>query len=144
MVSALEVKPTKLIEQAAKQLEAEKLVEPTEWAPFVKTGANKERHPDRTDWWFVRAAAILRTVYSKGPVGTNKLRTKYGGRKRRGHKKAEFRKGSGSIIRNILQQLEKSGLIKQEAKGAHKGRVITPKGKSVLDKIAVTLLKKKQ
>jgi ribosomal protein S19E (S16A) len=35
----------------------------------------------------------------------------------------------------MLQQLEKDGLIKYDEKGVHKGRIITPKGKSFLDKM---------
>ena len=52
-----------------------------------------------------------------------------------GHKPGRFYNGSRKIIRTILQQLEEQQLIKQEQKGVHKGRLITPKGKSFLDKI---------
>ena len=62
----------------------------------------------------------------------SKLRTKFGGRKRRGHKPKHFYKGYGNIIRKILQGLEKAGLIKQTQKGVHKGKVITAKGNSFL------------
>ncbi|MBI2666235.1 40S ribosomal protein S19, partial [Candidatus Woesearchaeota archaeon] len=41
----------------------------------------------------------------------------------------------------ILQQLETSGLIKKADKGVHKGRVLTAKGTSFLDKIAVQMAK---
>ncbi|MFH1682706.1 MAG: 30S ribosomal protein S19e [Candidatus Woesearchaeota archaeon] len=136
------VKPEELINKAAEELKNQKLVEPTEWAKFVKTGHHKERLPDDPDWWYFRSAAILKTISSKGPVGTQKLRTKYGGRKNRGHKPEHFYRGSGSIIRKILQQLEKSELVKQAERGNHKGRVLTPKGISFLDKIAVQLAKK--
>ncbi|MEK6939747.1 MAG: 40S ribosomal protein S19, partial [Nanoarchaeota archaeon] len=49
-----------------------------------------------------------------------------------------------SHIRKILQQLEKSGLVKQTEKGVHKGRILTPKGTSFLDKIAVQLSKQER
>ena len=106
-----------------------------DWAKFSKTGTHKERPPMDPEWWYKRAAAILRTVYIKGPIGVSKLRIKYGGKKDRGHKPEEFRKGSGKIIRLILQQLEKEELIKFAEKGVHKGRVITAKGQSFLDKL---------
>ena len=104
------------------------------WAVFVKTGVSRERPPTQTDWWHIRAASMLRRVSILGPVGTSKLAVKYGGRKNRGHKPSHFYIGSTNITRKILQQLEKAGLIKHGAKGVHKGRMITPKGQSMLDK----------
>ena len=142
MTHILAVNPQDLITQAAEELKKQKLVEPTEWANFVKTGRHKERLPDDPDWWYHRSAALLRTVASRGPVGTQKLRHKYGGKKNRGHKPEKFFPASGSIIRKILQQLEKAQLVKQAEKGVHKGRVLTPKGTSFLDKIAVQIAKK--
>lgn len=135
------VNTNELNKKAAEELKKQKLVQPTEWSKFVKTGHNKERLPDNQDWWYARSAAILLTISGRGPVGTQKLRTKFGGKKRRGHKPAHFYKASGSIIRKILQQLEKSELIKQTEKGVHKGRVLTPKGTSFLDKLAVQIAK---
>jgi small subunit ribosomal protein S19e len=141
MTHVLVVSPNELINKAAVELKKQKLVQPTEWSKFVKTGHHKERLPDSDDWWFYRAAAILRSIARLGPVGTQKLRTKYGGKKNRGHKPEHRYNASGSIIRKILQQLEKSELIKQTEKGVHKGRVLTPKGISFLDKIAVQIAK---
>ena len=70
------------------------------------------------------------------PIGTNKLKNLYGGKKNRGHKPERFYKGSGKIIRVILQQLEKAEYVKYIEKGVHKGRMITPKGKKILDGLA--------
>src|SRR3989338_1228886 len=106
---------------------------------ILKTGMHKERPPVDEDWWYFRSASVLRNIYRFGPVGVSKLRTKYGGKKNRGVKKEHFYKGSGSILRKSLQQLEKAGFVKFAEKGVHKGRVITPKGKSFLDKIATQL-----
>jgi small subunit ribosomal protein S19e len=141
MTHILAVNPNELVNRAADQLKKESLVEPTEWAKFVKTGHHKDRRPDSQDWWYDRSAAILRTIAKLGPVGTQKLRSKYGGKKNRGHKPNKFYPASGSVIRKILQQLEKSELIRQTEKGVHKGRVLTPKGTSLLDKIAMQILK---
>ncbi|HIJ11882.1 TPA: 30S ribosomal protein S19e [Candidatus Woesearchaeota archaeon] len=141
MTHILRVNPNDLINKVAVQLKQQKLVEPTEWSKFVKTGHHKQRLPDSPDWWYARSAAMLRAIARLGPIGTSKLRTKYGGKKNRGHKPEHVYRASGSIIRHILQQLEKSELIKQVAKGVHKGRVLTPKGISFLDKIAVQLAK---
>jgi len=142
MTHILSVNPNELVNQVAQELKKQKLVEPTEWSKFVKTGHHKDRLPDSKDWWYHRSAAILRSIAKLGPVGTEKLRTKYGGKKNRGHKPERFYKASGSIMRKILQQLEKSELIKQTQKGVHKGRILTPKGMSFVDKLAVQIAKK--
>jgi len=142
MVHILTVNPNELNLKVAEELKKQKLVQPTDWSIFVKTGHHKERLPDDPDWWYHRSAAILRSIAKLGPVGTEKLKTKFGGIKNRRHKPRLFYKASGSIIRKILQQLEKAELIKQTEKGVHKGRILTPKGISLLDKIAVQLAKK--
>ncbi|MEK6950422.1 MAG: 30S ribosomal protein S19e [Nanoarchaeota archaeon] len=142
MTHILEVDPSELIKRSALELKKQNLVKPLPWSTFVKTGQHKQRLPEQEDWWYVRSASILRTVAKLGPVGTQKLRTKYGGRLRRGHQPEEFRRGSGSIPRKILQQLEKAQLLKQAKKGVHKGRVLTPKGISFLDRIAIQMLKR--
>ena len=139
MSQILIVNPNELINKAAEELKKQKLVAPTEWSMFVKTGHSKQRLPDNDDWWYYRSAAILRSIAKLGPVGTQKLRTKYGSKKNRGHKPEKFFEASGSIIRKILQQLEKSELIKQTKIGVRKGRVLTPKGNSLLNKIAVQI-----
>ena len=105
-----------------------------EWSYFVKTGAGKERPPVDNDWWYYRAASVLRKVYLMGPIGVSKLRTKYGSKKNRGHKPERFYKGSGKVIRTVLQQLEEASLIEKSKKGLRKGRIITNKGKSLLEK----------
>jgi len=140
MTTIYDVDTNSLIEKAAEELKKIKEMAPPEWATFVKTGVYKERPPARSDWWHVRCASILRTIYLLGPVGTAKLRTRYGGKKRRGYQPPTFKRGSGSIIRKALQQLEKSGLVSQTVKKGHKGRVVTPKGKSFLDKIASSMV----
>ncbi|MEK6948995.1 MAG: 40S ribosomal protein S19, partial [Nanoarchaeota archaeon] len=68
--------------------------------------------------------------------GVSKLRTHYGGKKNRGYKPERFYKGSGSIVRKIIQQLEKEGFVKTDLKSQHKGRLITAKGKKFLDDVA--------
>lgn len=134
MATIYDENPNKLIEKAS--VELKKVIKAPDWSIFVKTGVSKERPPEDPDWWYKRAASVLRSVYMKGPIGTNKLRTKYGSKKNRGNKPEKFFKGSGKILRTVLQQLESSGLVVQQQKGVHKGRVITPKGKSFLDKLS--------
>ncbi len=141
MTTILRANPQKLIAKAAEELKKQKLVQPPVWSKFVKTGHHNERLPENPDWWFVRSASILRQISKLGPIGTEKLRTKYGGKKNRGHKPEHVYKASGSVIRKILQQLDKSQLTKQTQKDVHKGRILTPKGISLLDKLAVAIVK---
>lgn len=117
-------------------------MDPPEWVIFVKTGASRERPPSNDDWWYVRAASIMRTLYKIGPVGISKLRKKYGGKKNRGYKPERFYLAGGNIIRKILQQFEKAGLVKFVEKGVHKGRILTPKGISLINKVASEIYKK--
>ena len=129
------IEPALLIQRTAVELEKLPELAPPAWASFVKTGVHKERPPSQDNWWHIRAASILRKVALLGPIGTNKLRVLYGGRKNRGHKPDRFRQGSGNIIRTILQQLQMAGLVKETDIRGHKGRIITPKGQSLLDKV---------
>ncbi len=140
MVTMNEVSSNSLIEQLSKDLKDVSEIIPPSWAEFVKTGSHKERPPVQKDWWYMRSAAILTSVSKLGPIGVSKLRTKYGGRKSRGHKPEEFRKGGGAIIRKALQQLQSAGLVKNIEKGIHKGRKITPAGIKIIDQAAKTCL----
>jgi small subunit ribosomal protein S19e len=139
MVTALEVPADLLIERVAEKLRKMPQIRPPAWAYYVKTGAHKERLPDNPDWWYYRAASILRKLYKRGrPVGIERLRTAYGGRVNRGVAPEHFMKGSGSIIRKILQQLERAGLVR---KVRGKGRVLTEQGRSLLDNTAYEIMK---
>ena len=136
MATVYDANPNRLIQKASEALKALETMKMPEWAKYVKTGASKERPPENPEWWYMRAAAVLRKVYLYEMVGVSKLRTQFGSKKNRGHKPEHFYKGSGKIIRTILQQLEKTELVKFTEKGVHKGRAITPKGKAFLDKLA--------
>ncbi len=143
MASIYDVPQDELIEKIAEELKQFGELKPPEFTAYVKTGVNKERPPMRRDWWYIRAASIITKIYKTGPIGVSKLKTKYGSKKHRGHRTEEFRKASGSIIRKILQGLEKAGLAKQAEKGVHKGRIITERGKSLIDKAATSVQKGK-
>ncbi len=140
-MSIYDANPNELVEKVAGKLKDIKEVKAPAWASLVKTGHFKQRQPVRKDWWHVRSAAVLRSIAKLGPVGVSKLRTKYGGKKNRGVAAEHQYKGSGSIIRKILQQLEKAELIKQAQKGVHKGRIVTPKGQALLDRASIEIYK---
>lgn len=133
-----------LILKAAEELEKISDMTPPSWADFVKTGVHKERAPTQSNWWYIRAASVLLKIKKNGPVGVSKLRTKYGGKKNRGHQPEKFFRASGNILRKILQQLEKAGLAKKAEKGTHKGRIITPQGAKLLGKAAEEIMKEQK
>lgn len=133
-----EIEPKKFIKALAKKLKTIPEFKMPEWALFVKTSQAKERPPEDVDWWYIRAASILRKAYMKGLVGTGKLRTFYGSRKDRGAKPEKFAKASGKIIRVILQQATKAGLV-EHIKEKKAGRRLTKKGKGFLDQIALEI-----
>ena len=105
-----------------------------EWVAFVKTSSAKERPSIEPDFWHKRAASVLRQLYINKVVGVGRLRTRYGGRKNRGMKPEKFKKGSGKIIRVILQQAEQAGLV-EKVKTKRAGRSLTKKGKELLENI---------
>ncbi|MCK5660614.1 MAG: 30S ribosomal protein S19e [Methanosarcinales archaeon] len=129
MAVLYDVPANQLISTVAKDFEKNNSIKPPVWAANVKTGMHKEMPPIDEKWWFTRCASVLRKVYTEGPVGVSRLRSCYGGGKDRGAKPYAFVKGSGSIIRNALIQLEAAGMVRQ----AKEGRVVTPQGQSYLD-----------
>ena len=105
-----------------------------EWSMFVKSSVSKQRPPRDPDFWFKRAASILRQIYTHNVVGVNRLKTRYGGRKKRGVRPEHFAKASGKMIRVILQQSEKAGLLEKfNESGKRAGRKLTQTGKDLLD-----------
>jgi small subunit ribosomal protein S19e len=106
------------------------------WSAFVKTGISRQRPPVEDDFWYKRAASILRQIYVHRVTGVNRLRTRYGSRLNRGMRPERFRRASGKIIRTILQQAEAAGLIeKYNEPGKRAGRILTLKGKEFLDSV---------
>ena len=135
-MSVKEVDSRELIISTAQELKKTEGIAPPAWAPFVKTGSHNERVPDNADWWYVRAAALLRRVAIKN-AGVSRLRKAYGGRKNRGYKPEKKVVASGNIIRKILQQLEAAKFVKK----GKKGRQITAAGQKFLDKAAKNIPK---
>ncbi len=110
------------------------------WVDFVKSGANKERPIEGPDFWYKRAASILRQIYVNKIVGVNRLRVRYGSKKNRGMKPERFMKSGGKIIRTILQQSDKAGFTEiakamRGIKGKKPGRQLTLSGKKFLESI---------
>lgn len=134
MINTKEADPKKLVEETAKAMKDGKVLEMPGWAAFVKTGVNRERPPENADWWYNRGASIFRRICLDGPIGTERLRTYYGGRKNRGVAPHRSLKSGGKVIRTLLQQLERAELVKKAETG-RKGRIPTAKGQKFMNSI---------
>ncbi len=145
-MSALDIPANDLIPRVAEKLKTEyaQAIAPPVWAGFVKTGAHRERPPSERDFWFVRCASLLYNSYKHGIIGVRKMRRKYGGRTQHIVRRSHHKPAGGKIIRLALQQLEKAGLMQLEkqreqkdpSKPLFKGRIITGKGRNLLDRTA--------
>jgi len=130
-----DVETKKFIEVCKEELKKIEEIKPPSWTQFAKTGTHKQFPPQQKDWWYTRTASILRRIYLDGPVGVERLRTYYGGKKDRGHKPERFKKSGSSIIRKCLQQLEAAGFIEKSKNTKNRGRIISEEGKNFLKKI---------
>ena len=140
MITIYDVSADKFNEKLAGALKEMPEFKMPEWANFVKTSVAKLRPPQESDWWYKRAASILRQIYIRGVAGVNRLKIRYGGKKERGARPEKFKKGSGKILRVILQQADKAGFteIQKPIKGVRSkkpGRILTEKGKKFLEEI---------
>lgn len=111
-----------------------------EWAQFVKSSPSKERPIDEPDFWYKRTASILKQIYKKNGIGVNRLRTRYGSKKKRGMRPERFIKAGGKIIRTILQQADLAGFTEinkaiRGVKSKKPGRQLTERGKKFLEDI---------
>ena len=111
MPTAFEISKEALI--AKTTVELKKVIKAPEWSKFVKTSPGSERPPVSPDWWYVRAASIMRKIYTLEPIGVSKLKRLYTKRKNRGHAPEKTVSGSGKIVRVILQQLEEVELLQK-------------------------------
>ncbi len=136
MANVYDVDGAALIKKTAEKLKEAGIAKPN-YIAFVKTGPSRERVPKQADFWYIRCASLLRQVYVNGPVGISRLRTRYGTRKAHVVHRQHHMRSGGSIIKDGFDALEKMNYIKKTPKG----RVITPTGKSFLDKLSNELIK---
>ena len=111
-----------------------------EWVQFVKSSPSRERPIDEPDFWYKRTASILTQIYKKNSIGVNRLRTRYGSKKKRGMRPEKFMKAGGKIIRTILQQADLAGFTEinkaiRGVKSKKPGRQLTAKGKEFLEEL---------
>ena len=111
-------------------------INPPPWAPYAKTGTHTTKPPQDPNWWYARAASLLRKTYMQAPIGIERLRAQYSGRSDQGSRPEHVKKGSGGNIRKIFQQLEAAGLVENVKS---KGRMLTSEGRRLLDTIATEI-----
>jgi len=104
------------------------------WTWVVKTGIHKQLPPQHEDWYYVRAASVARKIYLRGGTGIGDLKEMYGGSLHRGPRPATSVRGSGSIARHVIKQLEQIGVVEHDKKRG--GRKISQEGQRDLDRIA--------
>jgi len=134
MVRVFDAEANALIEKTAGKLKVMGIKKP-EFVGAVKTGAHAERPPQDDDFWYVRCASLMRQAYVNSHVGVQGMRRHYGGKKNRGVRPEKHVPAGGSTIRKAFQALEEAGLMAK----ATKGRKLTAKGMSLLDKTASEL-----
>jgi len=132
MVSVHDVPSGKLITALAEQVKGLPGMDEPDWAKWVKTGSHAERPPTDPEWWFTRAASLMRKLYLHGPVGLSDLERAYGGTKALHYNPKHHRDAGGSSIRRILKQLEQQELVAKTPKG----RVLSSKGRAMIDRVS--------
>lgn len=138
-ITVRDVNPHEFIKAYADFLKSQGKMDSPKWIDYVKTGRHKQLSPDNVDWYFVRAASIARKIYLRPGTGVGALRRQYGGNYRRGVLKERFSKSSGGIIRTILQNLERNGVVEMCDEEEMGGRQITESGRGDLDRIAAKI-----
>ncbi|CAL5196394.1 unnamed protein product [Lathyrus oleraceus] len=128
-----DVSPHEFVKAYSAHLKRSGKMELPEWTDIVKTAKFKELAPYDPDWYYIRAASMARKIYLRGGLGVGAFQRIYGGSQRNGSRPPHFCKSSGSIARNILQQLQNMNLIELDTKG---GRKITSSGRRDLDQVA--------
>merc|ERR1712225_179048 len=117
-----------------------KLEIPT-WVDTVKTGPQKELAPYDPDWYYVRAAAVARHIYLRKHVGVGALSKLHGTKNRRGSRPGHHRNSAEGVQRNVVQSLEKIGVLESHPDG---GRKISQDGMRDLDRIATAVLEEER
>ncbi len=137
MPTVYEVPSDLFLERLASELkETVDQVKPPPWVGRAKTSAHAEAPPISEDWWYIRAASMMRKLYVHGPSGVSRLAAAYGGRLSRGPASERAWAGGRSSIRKILQQLESAGLVDRQAK---EGRALTGKARALMDQLASSI-----
>jgi small subunit ribosomal protein S19e len=111
-------------------------IRPPAYAHFVKTSSTNFEPPKSFDWWYIRAASILRKLAVKGPMGVKDFTFEYSGKRKRGRRREHFALGASGHVRRILIQLEAAKLVEKQ----RRGRVLSKGGWDLLLGVAGDVL----
>ncbi len=138
MPTVYDVPADLLLKRLTDHLRRQPQISPPQWTLFAKTGSHAARPPQDRDWWYGRASSILRKLYLHAPLSLSVLKAEYGGATSVAFSPSHHRDAGGSSIRKALKQLEETGLVTKEGR---RGRILTPKGISLLDKLSAQIFK---
>ena len=100
-MTVLDVDYNVFINALANKLKADgKLAQP-DWTQFVKTGVTRQYSPNEQNWYYLKAAAILRRVYIQGPLGIKDFRKIFASEKQSCVGKSHHVLASGKLCRVI-------------------------------------------
>jgi len=132
MTTVKDVRPDEFIRAYSKHLKRQGKIEIPKWVDIVKTSTANELSPLDPDWYYVKCASIARKVYLHPHIGVGFIARSYSSRKNNGVAREHTVAATTGIIRNMLAQLEKIGVVQKVGKG----RSITRVGQQDLDRIA--------
>jgi len=145
--TVLDAPANKLVNQVASFFKEKNIIKIPKYASLVKTSRANDCEPINPDYFYYKAAAIVRKLYvtkSKN-VGVGSLRVMFSKKERRGSQPPKTFRAGGKIIREIVIQLKNAGYVKNyggKEDETNSGLFLTQKGRSELDKIASGLMKK--
>ena len=134
MTICKDIPSEKFVFAFAAHLKEEGCIKVPEIAKFIKTGISRQYSPMDPDWYYIRAAALLRRLYSRSNIGVKSFANIYGKGEKNTVLPQHFKAGARGIPRDILQQLEAAGYV---AKG--NGRALTSKGRKMMDQFSKNL-----
>ena len=100
---------------------------------FLKTSHGREKAPQNHDWYYYRAAAVLRRIYLRPGTGYGGMSKAFGNKKNKGSKPEATVRAATGPIHWACKSLEGLKLI---GKGKSKGRVLTRTGRKQCDSVA--------
>ena len=132
-----DVKTFRWIKVMANHLKQEGKLFVPNCAEFIKTSHGRERAPQNPDWYYMRAAAVLRRIYIRPGVGLGGLAKKFANKKNRGSQPEITTKAAKGPLHWACKSLEGLKLV---GKGKESGRVLTSAGRKRCDTIASNVI----
>jgi len=102
-VSSLrDISAAEFIKAYAAHLKKSNKLELPDWVDYVKTAHGREMPPLDPDWYFVRAASVVRKIYLNRGLGVGALAHWYGKAVRKTNKPQHHHRASRKVIRHVL------------------------------------------